>query len=841
MGTIAFTSLFGQVLHAEQPNIIIILADDMGYADVGFNAYDPRVHTPNIDRLANEGMLFKTSYTTGNICAPSRMGLLSGVYQNRYKWLNGSPIGKGGIPNHRDVFVQDENGDWVPDHTGELDDDKLPVVNQTEAPTMAMRLKNMGYRTFMAGKWHLGEVGEDGALNELRTPEQHGFEEAHYFDAGGKAPFFIHDDNYNPGNTGKDYYLWEVSPETNGNRKMAEVPTRNNYNFDDHYTTNYWTTKALNFINRNSDQPYFIYLSHNAVHSDIHDPESENNENNLGDREMVLKMGTMMDAQIGRLIEEVQRRNDNTLVFFLSDNGGATKGDVDDPQQSDNRPLRYEKHYDYEGGIRTPLIAWWPGKISTSQYDANPVISLDLLPTMLSAAGATNPTEGLDGLNLLDVMTGKTSHLAERSLFWSGGSDAKIGKAYQTGSEAQAALRRHDGKKLYIAAGQLSIFDMNEDEEERIDLLENVYDHSGGADFSVLDSDTKALLIDLFGEYTEEFLQQFPKWGSHQNPWGVGKKPVMKNPWEGGLFFIDERGIGINDFKDLHAGNAHDVIQQATTVKLEAGESQQLHIRSIWVRDGATPTFEHWQSSKRKDPNYTWSLISNIGGSINQNGVVTAGDQEGYMIAVVQEDEVRDISREENTAGRPIAYQLVRVGARKNWIPEQTSIISVNTDEAFDVTVPGNGDMDRIIVLYGGIRFLWKIQDGNQGQHALRVDFDHAGEYSIKTKSRTDLDGIVASTDTLVQILDDATGVTDPNTYSINEKFDVEFGGSDLDQLVLKIDDATFKWRTTPNGNGNYILSIDFNKATEYEIVVRTRASTGDYPHTEEMNVVVLE
>jgi hypothetical protein len=341
---------------------------------------------------------------------------------------------------------------------------------------------------------------------------------------------------------------------------------------------------------------------------------------------------------------------------------------MDDPEQSDNRPFKSEKHYDFEGGIRVPLVAWWPGVIDGGRsFKNDAVISLDLMPTVLAAAGVSNPELGLDGKNLLPILEGDKNSIEDRSLFWSGGTD-KIGKAYEIGSEAMAALRTEEGYKLVVQSDRLYLYDVATDLSESVDFLEAAYKNDGSVDFQGISDDDKNLLIKLFREYTEDFLQQMPKIGDPEKDFGKAK-PVFKNAWSAALCFVDEFGsttdIPEEFYKKDPSGNT---VQQATTFKLKKDESQKLYVRSLFCRDGSTVQFEHWKNTPGID--IEWSLISTIGGSITQNGQVTAGDKDGYMIVVAQEKEERDISREEGTRGTPKAYQLVRVGTGGGVDPE---------------------------------------------------------------------------------------------------------------------------------------------------------------------------
>lgn len=688
---IGSTSLLAQA----KPNIVVILADDFGFADTSFSKFgadpsDPalRVNTPNMERLRNSGALCTTGYITGNICAPSRMGLLTGFYQNRFQYWNAAPIGDEGIPATRDKYVYNTTTkQWSPVMSGQVDADGTPLPVQTGVESIASRMKGEGYTTLMTGKWHMGVAG---AENPNYSPEKNGFDESLYFDQGGESYYFFHNQNYS-GDINYVYTsadkkadrvklsrIFEFKPGYT-DRKVVQPPAKAAYNKNQHYTTNIWTNKTIDFINsaRSAGKPYFVYLAYNAVHNPINDPDDESVvASDANGRKLILKMGKELDNGIGRVLDTIG--NDNTLVYFLSDNGGAIAGTVDAPAQSDNRPLNKEKHYDYDGGVRTQFVVSWPGVIPAgSTFSKSAVISLDILPTCLAASKSASDItkldtvnyttlsgDKLDGQNLLSVLrSGATrTALKARSLFWSGGTE-KIGKSYQLGSEAQTAIRTSDNKKLLLDLGdRFHLFDVAVDPSETNDLLAVAYDNTTGKidTAKLTDNANKDLFIRLFAEYTEQFLQGFPGNGDAKGRFGSIAKPRFKNAWEAAIAFVDQSGSTATDFDKIWKGENSMVIQQGTTVKLIAGgPAKKLYTRSFKTTDGSSLVFAG-------TPDLQWSLISNIGGIVDQNGNVTPGTTPGYMIVVAQEKLVRQIASEGNDPAAivktaPKAYQLIKV------------------------------------------------------------------------------------------------------------------------------------------------------------------------------------
>ena len=340
---------------ARPPNVLLILADDLGYRDTGFtgSAY---YETPNLDRLAARGMVFSNAYAGAGNCAPSRACLHSGQYSPR-------------------------TGVYAVGRTDRGPKDMMrlvPIPNREdlakENVTIAEALKAAGYATGLFGKWHLS--GEPGT-----KPTEQGFDE--FVDT--RAP--------------------------NPNRKRDEpADPKGIYSL---------TRAAADFMRRHRDEPFFAFVSHHAIHSSLEARPSSlakfKSKPTAPGQANALYAACVYDLDDGvgellRTLDEL-KLTENTLVVFTSDNGGTPN--------SSQEPLRGNKGCYYEGGIREPFIAVWPGRISAGQTSSVPIINLDLYPTFLSAAGATAPAgKQLDGEDLLPLLTGAAKALRRDGIFW---------------------------------------------------------------------------------------------------------------------------------------------------------------------------------------------------------------------------------------------------------------------------------------------------------------------------------------------------------------------------------------------------------------------------------------
>jgi arylsulfatase A-like enzyme len=393
----------------DRPNIVVILSDDQGYADISFNPHHPReVSTPRLDALAREGVWFSQGYISGAVCSPTRAGLMLGRYQQRVGVYTAGEGGRGFDPS-------------IPIFPAMLPDD---------------------YASIALGKWHLGL---DDDYPSLRWhPVNRGFDESYNFMGRGGHDYFKL-----AGATGSD----ETGPLYRGTQRI-----------DDHgYLTTRLAEEAVDFIGRNKERPFFVYLAFNAVHSPAQAPQEtiDRVKAEYPDlpeaRQVLMAMLHHLDQSVGSVVDKLKAERvwDNTLLFFLTDNGGSKA------MSAVNTPLRGFKQDFYEGGIRTPFIASWPAKFAGGRTIDTPVIALDILPTCLDAAGAAPPSGTVfDGKSLLPLLTAKTPP-AERlheTFYWSSG-----------GSEGEWAVR-HGDWKVRSMKGKAELFDLAADPSEKRNL-----------------------------------------------------------------------------------------------------------------------------------------------------------------------------------------------------------------------------------------------------------------------------------------------------------------------------------------------------------------------------------
>lgn len=384
---------FAQHAAERKPNVIVIIADDLGYGDLG--SYGSRiVKTPNIDALAASGARMERGYVTHPVCAPSRAALMTGRYQQRFGY-EFNPVGR--------------------DRTGGVD------IREVMLPR---RMKEAGYVTGMVGKWHLGQA-------EGYHPLDRGFD-SFFGVLGGATSFMLGvgpgDDEYTPPGSESStrtpqsnlppagapadvrlQALRQASPVSRGRDVVAEPA----------YLTEAFTREALSFISANRDRPFFLYLAHTAPHTPLEATRPYLDRYlDVPDRGMRIysAMVSALDDSVGEIRQRLAREGleKDTLIIFLSDNGCAqyVLG------ACTNRPLSGFKGEPLEGGVRVPFIASWPGHIKDGQVITSPVSSLDIAPTALGLAGAP-PAAVLDGRDLMPLLRGEA--VTPRSLFWRAG------------------------------------------------------------------------------------------------------------------------------------------------------------------------------------------------------------------------------------------------------------------------------------------------------------------------------------------------------------------------------------------------------------------------------------
>lgn len=372
-----------------KPNIIVVVVDDLGYGDLG-GYFGGKAQTPNLNSLARQGMLFTDFHSNGPMCSPTRASLLTGRYPQRL-----------GIETALST-------DW--------DDEGIGSKKNSNEKTIAAYLKEVGYKTAIFGKWHLGKA-------PCANPVLHGFDEFRGLTCG-SGDYFSKNDR----NGFKDWWHNDT------------------LDFQEGYATNVITNNSVQYIESNKDNPFFLYVAYSAIHfpwqtsedyqlETIQEGEDytsiyPGNKSKLGPHgpeevpSVLIKMIEEMDVGIGRILQAIhdEKLENNTLVFVTSDNGGYIHyaGEIW-PRVGSNGPLKGQKGQLYEGGHRVPAIAWWPENIQPLSVCDQPIMTFDLLPTFLDILNISLPSpnsnNALDGVSLLPLWENNTP-LKSRPLFW---------------------------------------------------------------------------------------------------------------------------------------------------------------------------------------------------------------------------------------------------------------------------------------------------------------------------------------------------------------------------------------------------------------------------------------
>jgi arylsulfatase A-like enzyme len=341
---------------AKKPNILILFCDDTGWGEIGFQG-SKQIPTPNIDSIAKNGVRFEQGYVAATYCSPSRAALMTGRYPTRF--------------GHEFNSISRQSG-----------------ISPNET-TMAERLKSLGYATCAIGKWHLGVKPE-------YRPTARGFDE--FYGTLANTPF------YHP----TQFVDSRVSTEPTPRLKDP-----------DFYTTDAYAERAVDWLGKQKDKPWFLYVPFNAQHAPLQAPQKYLDRfKNIKkeNRRTFAAMMSAMDDAVGKILDKVREmgEEENTIVVFLADNGGPTKSTT-----SRNGPLRGFKSQTWEGGTRVPFAIQWKGHIPAGETYKNPVINMDILPTAIAAAGAEiDPAWKLDGVNLLPYVTGENKGRPHQTLYW---------------------------------------------------------------------------------------------------------------------------------------------------------------------------------------------------------------------------------------------------------------------------------------------------------------------------------------------------------------------------------------------------------------------------------------
>ena len=391
-----------------KPNVVLIMMDDLGYGDLGsYGVQD--ANTPNLDRLAREGLRLTDAYANGPSCSPTRAGLIAGQYQQRYgiEWPLGAVAG-----------------------------DSARGLPATGASLPAL-LKANGYATGLIGKWHLGFKPEFG-------PNAHGFAEFFGF-VSGAVDYYTH----RRGDGTPDLYVDTMAVEVPG------------------YLTDEITRRSVSFVERHASAPFFLEVAYNAVHWPFQIPDTPRphvpsdreprlyqgpNDSIPANRADYVRMLERADQGVGEILRALERHGvaRNTLVIFTNDNGGEWL--------SRNAPLTNRKFTLWEGGIRVPMLMRWPGVLPANQTSRQVAITMDLTATILAATGTAIPANhALDGINLLPILSGR-SPIVERRLFW-----RSVRPTSQRAVRSGPWKLLRDGVNFYL-------FDVAADPGERHDL-----------------------------------------------------------------------------------------------------------------------------------------------------------------------------------------------------------------------------------------------------------------------------------------------------------------------------------------------------------------------------------
>jgi len=390
-------------VESEKPNFVLILADDLGYADIGVHG-SKQIPTPNIDRLAQDGIVFTQAYVSSPVCSPSRAGLITGKNQLSFGFDN-------------NLFPAQTGFD--PDFVG------LPLTETT----LADRLKKLGYTNGIIGKWHLGE-------KDHFYPTKRGFDEFWGF-LGGGHDYFIEDPADN-----------NMKCPMQSTYKKPEPIT---------YLTDDIGDECVDFIERHKNEPFFLYACFNAPHGPMQaTAEDLKLFSHIEDemRRIYCAMVYRLDQNIGKILKTIEDEGleENTFVVFMSDNGGPTSFN-----SSVNAPLRGQKTTVLEGGIRVPMIFKWPSKLESGEIIDDMVLSLDLFPSFINAAGGKiTDIDELLGVDIIPFITGKSDIIPHNTMNWK--------------YTVSAAIREGDWKLIRLPDRLPMLYNVSEDISELNDL-----------------------------------------------------------------------------------------------------------------------------------------------------------------------------------------------------------------------------------------------------------------------------------------------------------------------------------------------------------------------------------
>jgi arylsulfatase A-like enzyme len=441
------------------PNIVLILADDMGYNDITFNGggiAGGAVPTPNIDSIGRDGVAFLNGYDGNATCAPSRAAIMTGRYPTRFGFeFTPAPVAfqkKVGTEHAQDDFVLPQ---FFADRVKDMPQgttEGAAAVNNLAVPVSEIMIPNVlkakGYHTIHFGKWHIG--GGPGT-----RPEEKGFDESLGFMSGGSM--YLPENDPDVVNSKQDWdpidkFLWPsltYAVQFNGSERFAP----------NGYMTDYLTDEAVNAIKANRKRPFFMYFAPNAIHTPLQAPKADYDAlPQIKDHRLRVygAMARNLDRNIGRILQALKEEGleKNTLVIFSSDNGGA--GYIGLPDV--NKPYRGWKATFFEGGIHSPFFMRWPATLPSNTRYPFPVAHVDIFATAAAAAGASTPADRvIDGVNLLPYILGKNPERPHQNLYWRSGQ-------YKTVLDGDWKLQSSEAIK------RVWLFDLAHDPTEQHDL-----------------------------------------------------------------------------------------------------------------------------------------------------------------------------------------------------------------------------------------------------------------------------------------------------------------------------------------------------------------------------------
>jgi len=436
---------------AKRPNIVIILADDLGKTDISLYG-EPPIHTRHIDAIGKQGVTFTEGYISSPICAPSRAGLLTGRYQQRFGFEY-QPHDR--YPKNRlEMFVYRHfiaKGDWLVAEQSSFPPFEEVVKNGMPPSEILLSeiLKARGYATGIFGKWHLG-AGDHAIPSNRGFTTQYGFYEAYSLYMADTS----HADIINQRHTDfSDPFIWGK-----GRSGTCAIRLNNEVIDEQYYLTDRIAEEANAFIRTHAEEPFFLYVPFLAPHTPFQATKAYYDQlTHIEDRNKRVynAMILQLDDAVGSIIAQLESLGltENTLIVFMSDNGGATY-----TKATDNHPLSGGKFTNFEGGLNIPFMMRWDGKIGTGSTFHHPVIAMDVFATALEIAGLPLPADRpMDGRSLLPFLADGHSTPVHERLFWRSGYNRAI---------------RHGQWKLVtdLHSGNLALYDLTADKNEQHDL-----------------------------------------------------------------------------------------------------------------------------------------------------------------------------------------------------------------------------------------------------------------------------------------------------------------------------------------------------------------------------------